>query len=184
MSIFEIIFRGIAVFTLTAPPSSNGALAVDESEGGMRSLLLERLTRWMLDYTVRIVLLFSVGLGLEYLIGNDSYESYYIDYMLVLIAGLGGVHWVCLFVILSSSRPSRSQFLVYRVVRNSCLAPIVGLFVLPPILIWEAMQGLVPYESGVAVLAYQVGTGAFLITGLLEAFIRKRIPTAISAGKF
>lgn len=183
MSIFEVLFRGIAVFTLTAPPVRKDPLPADQS-GGVRLRILENLTRWMLDYTVRVVLLFSAGLGLEYLIGNDSYESYYIDYMLVFIAGLGGVHWVVLFVILSIPRPSRIKFVIYRVVRNSCLALIVGLFVLPPILIWESVQGMVPYESGVALLVYQTGTGAILIAGLVEAIVRKRVPTAVSAGQF
>jgi|GEM_PF-4110676 len=183
MSIFEIVFRGVTVLTLTAPPSNKGAFLADESEGRGPGII-ESLTRWMLDYTVRIVFLFSAGLGLEYLIGNNSYESYYIDYMLVLIAGLGGVHWVFLFVMLSSSRPSRTKFVVYRVVRNSCLAPILGLSVLPLVLTWEGIQGMAPYESRVALLAYQIGTGILLTAGLLEAIIRKRVPTAISAGKF
>jgi len=176
MSLFEALFRLFAFVTLMSTPKITDAMN-SKREIASLELFAARITRLMLDYSIRVVLLFSVGLGLEYLFGNELYESFMIDYALVVIVILGGVHW-CVFGVLSGlNLAPRLRYTLYRAARNACFAPMPGLFLVVPVLAWEFYQGYEPYESGFAYQVYCVATITALVLGLAEALLSKTAPT-------
>lgn len=181
MMLIESSFRLFAFVTLMSTPVGSGAstdtvtVKSDESLGPL-------MMRWGLDYVVRVLLLFTVGLCFEYALGNELYESYLIDYMLLLIAVLGAVHWLIYVLLLVIGPEGRFRFCFYRILRNLCFAPIPGLFLLLPINLWEYFDGLEAYESGLALLVYKATTVLAIVIGLAEALLRKRRPTGFAKG--
>ena len=171
MSIFDPLFRALVFISLMSAPS---IIADPKHTKGFN---VSPASHWLMDYSVRVILLFSCGIAVEYFIGNDLYEILFIDYMLVLIAVLGTLHWVLIYLLILFNCFESRNFVVYRVGRNLCLAPIVSLFIFPPLVVWEIRSGLAPYESEFAMPAYAIVTALAVCCGLFESFFSKGAPS-------
>lgn len=176
MSYLAQIFNIFSFVTLMSVPTQPGV----RSDGSIVAVELFDFVRWMLDYSVRVVSLFSVGLAVEYLFGDAIYEAYRTDYALLIIAGVGTFHWLCFYGCFRYLRSNKVTMLFYRLIRNFCFALILATLALLPVLAFELFSSMEAFESGLFEVTFVSVCLIAAALGALEAVFKKGQPTGFS----
>lgn len=131
----------------------------------------------------RLLSLMLIAVVVEEQLGKSAYEALRLETAFTIVGSAGILHTAAyfVFVVLPKRGDNRVSYSLYRVFRNIAYACIPGLFLVLISIVWERVNGLEPYESGIAHDLYIYSVVLLVAVGFVEAVIVSRHPSAVDS---
>lgn len=136
------------------------------------------LVMLVVEYLVRSVILLCIFLSLEFVVGKALYETYYFDYLGMLMLVVGAFHsfsyYLCFTLLTSVQKTVRLR--LYRLLRNLAYSWLPGIGLISMMLLIEYLQEKEPFSDlQMIVNLYIVSTVLVLLISMIEwALVRRR----------
>lgn len=136
-----------------------------------------------LEGMLRLVLLLSVAVLFEQVIGSYWYSWLEIDRSAFVMLIAGSAHMVAYYLLLHRFRRSLGTraFRVYRLVRNISYALLPGLAAVTLSLLYDAQRVTSVVDLQVQSFIYAGLTGLMLVLGVGEALLVSRVPKGLDS---
>ena len=136
----------------------------------------------VVEYLMRSVMLLLIFVGVEFVVGKSIYETYYLDYLGLLLLGVGAVHtfsyYLCFALLKQSKKIVRIR--LYRLLRNLAYSWLPGIGIVSMMLLVEFLQEKDPFTNlETTVHVYVISTALVLLVGMIEWVLVKRHPLGL-----
>jgi len=135
----------------------------------------------------RSVVILGSSVLCQQIIGGYWYSVIELDKCAFVLLLSGLVHQFSYFFFISRQgvEPTPRNFMLYRLVRNTCYSFLPGLLVVVTVCYVNAVAVVEVYNEEQVLLAYLLSTFVFFLIGLGEALLSRRVPTSLDlATKF
>jgi len=172
-------FYILAYISFIAPPRANQILRYHKTHNGE----LKRLqvgSVLLIETTLRSMMLISIAVVLEWLLGKGLYETLLLDSALGVVL-VGGVLHACAYYgfFLRSMFSEKNSERLYRVVRNLCFALLPGLAILFFVNLY-VLNFFAPNAVDLRLVEWYSAISTFFgAIGIIEAFVVKRAPLGV-----
>ncbi|MFT7129352.1 MAG: hypothetical protein ACI89U_001468 [Gammaproteobacteria bacterium] len=178
---FNSFLHLLGYVLLIAPPRAIDLTVSERTRQG--ELSRQPLSIVMLvELLIRVAFILFLAVGLESIMGEIFYETYRLDVVFSIVAGLGACHSFVYLLFLGYLRKSigkKVSLRIYRLLRNFCYASLPGMLVVLPLLVWKWRQDQLPFEDDLVLKVYFITTALMAAAGAIEALIMKRKPLGL-----
>ena len=132
------------------------------------------------EFILRSGIFLVLAASVESLLGDQLYELYRLDLFLGSLILAGIIHTFSYFVsygVLSS--PVRAFSLIYRLGRNFSYAIVPAFIAVGCVLVWQDINAIELFSGDYIEQVFFTTWSIFIVLGLLEALIMKRVPTGL-----
>jgi hypothetical protein len=162
------------------PRASNLHVMEREQAGELKNQPL--LVVLIVEYLMRSVMLLLIFFGVESLVGKFIYETYLLDYLGLLLLGLGALHtfsyYLCFALLKQNTKGVRLR--LYRLLRNLTYSWLPGVGLVGLLLLVEFLQEKEPFTHlEMFMNVYLFSTAIVLLISMIEWALVKRHPLGL-----
>jgi len=179
----HLVTYAILYFLLLAPPRAF-QIKINERANGGELAKFPTFFIVAIELVVRVAVVLILAASVEAVMGNTLYETYRMDIFFVALVLVGAAHSAVFFLTFNNKQArqvSHAALFIYRFVRNSGYAVLMGFASIVPVLIWNWDHELAPFKGGSAITIYLLTAGIFFVLGVIEAKIMNRAPLGSEA---
>ena len=164
---------------LVGPPR---AIAIRENADRYNDELQGKPVRvvMLFEFILRAGIFLVIAASIESLLGDYLFERYQIDFFLLSLIIAGVIHTLTYYFgycYLESQNPS--VYRIYRLGRNFAYAIVPAFVAAGLVLIWQDFNHIELFSDDWVENTFIVTWALFILMGLLEALLMKRIPTGL-----
>lgn len=135
---------------------------------------------FLFEFLLRSGVFLVIAASIESLLGDYLFERYQLDLFLMSLILAGGIHTLAYYVAYCLLDPhNRSVLRVYRLGRNFAYALIPAFVAAGLVLLWQEINYIELFSKQHVEKAFIATWCLFVLIGLVEALIMKRIPTGL-----
>ena len=172
-------FYILAYVSFIAPPRANQILRYHKTHNGeLKKLQVGSVL--LLETTLRSMMLISIAVVLEWLLGKGLYEALLLDSALGVVLLSGVLHAFAYYVfLLRSMFGEKYSERLYRVARNFCFSLLPGLAIVFLVNLY-VLNFFAPNTIDVPIIELYLAIAVFFgVIGVIEAFSVKRAPLGV-----
>ena len=164
---------------LVGPPR---AIAIRENADRYNDELQGKPVRvvMLFEFMLRAGIFLVIAASIESLLGDYLFERYQIDFFLLSLIIAGVIHTLTYYFgycYLESQNPS--VYRIYRLGRNFAYAIVPAFVAAGLVLIWQDFNHIELFSDDWVENTFIVTWSLFILMGLMEALLMKRIPTGL-----
>lgn len=163
------------------PPRASNLHSVEVKEAGeLKNQPL--VVVLIVEYLMRSVMLLLIFFGIEFVVGKAIYETYYLDYLGLLMLSIGAFHTFSYYLCFALLNPFKKvvRFRLYRLLRNLAYSWLPGVGIAAVILLVEFLQEKDPFTHlEMVVNVYLISTALVLLIATIEWALVKRHPLGL-----
>ena len=179
-SLSKILFV-LGYLLVIGPPRAFNLQRIERKEAGeLKNQPL--IVVLFVEYLMRSVMLLLVFFVFEQMVGKFIYETYHLDYLGMLLLGIGGFHtfsyYLCFALLQKTKKGVRMR--LYRLLRNLGYSCLPGIGIVSVMLLVEWLQEKDPFtNSDMIANVYLISTAVVVVISMIEWALVKRHPLGL-----